>query len=568
MSSNITKNEYYLGNPNLPNKHWKGEYTKDMVHHLKKSKANLLHFAENFFYIIDPDEGKVVIELFPFQKKMLRTLRDNRNVILLASRQVGKTTMLSIYALWVACFNDYQNIIIVANKEATAIEIFRRVRLAYEELPNWLKPGVKEYGKTSCEFENGSRIGISTTTGSAARGASINCLIVDEMGFVEPQSILEDFWRSVFPTISRSKKSKVLIASTPNGTGNLFHRLYDGAEKGDNGFVYERVIWSDVPGRDETWKQEQVKALGSMESFLQEFECQFLSTGDSSIDEGLFYDLSQSCCDPKIILDEGHYRIWEEPDPEKLYVVGVDISEGVGIDASVIQILDITDLKAIKQVAVYHNRMIAPLEFTNKLHSILRNWGNPLALIERNNCGAQVVDRLVFDIGYEKVVSYGAKVANRDKVQMGMIAHTNTKYKGVMNMRYFVNEVRSVEFRDVETLKELKDFVRHPNGVWKARGTTHDDRVMSLIYALFLLEKEITERFFDILELDAYGKPAAIEPMDFGLKMFEDPTSIYLDNEIAGSSTAGLGAIVFGMEDTEDTSDLDDLLSTGWVQLG
>ena len=151
---------------------------------------------------------------------------------------------------------------------------------------------------------------------------------------------------------------------------------------------------------------------------------------------------------------------------------------------------------------------------------------------------------------------------------MGMIAHTNTKYKGVMNMRYFVNEVRSVEFRDIDTLKELKDFVRHPNGVWKARGTTHDDRVMSLIYALFLLEKEITERFFDILELDTYGKPSAIEPMDFGLKMFEDPTSIYLDNEIAGSSTSGLGAIVFGMEDTEDTSDLDDLLSSGWVQLG
>ena len=394
------------------------------------------------------------------------------------------------------------------------------------------------------------------------------CLLVDEMAFVEPQSILEDFWRSVFPTISRSKKSKVLIASTPNGTGNLFHRLYEGAEKGENGFVYEKVLWSDVPGRDEAWKQEQVKALGSMESFLQEFQVQFLSTGDSSIDEGLFYDLSQNCCDPKIVLDEGHYKIWEEPDPSKLYVVGVDISEGVGIDASVIQILDITDIKAIKQVAVYHNRMIAPMEFTNKLHSILRNWGNPLALIERNNCGAQVVDRLVFDIGYEKVVSYGAKVANRDKVQMGMIAHTNTKYKGVMNMRYFVNEVRSVEFRDIDTLKELKDFVRHPNGIWKARGTTHDDRVMSLIYALFILEKEITERFFDILELDIYGKPAAIEPMDFGLKMFEDPTSIYLDKEIAGSSTSGLGAVVFGMEDTEDTSDLDDLLSSGWVQLG
>jgi hypothetical protein len=567
MPAKSTKNEFYLGNPNLPNKHWKDEYTKEMINHLKKSKQNLLHFAENFFYIIDPDAGKVCIELFPYQKRCLRTIRDNRKAILLASRQVGKTTVLTIYALWIACFNDYQNIVIVANKEATAIEIFRRIRLAYEELPNWLKPGVKEYGKTSCEFENGSRISISTTTGSAARGASINCIIIDEMAFIEPESILEDFWRSVFPTISRSKKSKVLIASTPNGTGNLFYKLVDGADRNENGFVCEKVIWSEVPGRDERWKQEQLKALGSMESFLQEYECQFLSLGDSSIDEELFYNLSQQCTPAKIILDDGHYKIWEEPDPSRIYVAGVDISEGVGIDASVIQILDITDIRAIKQVAVYHTRVMPPLEFANKVYSVLRNWGSPLALIERNNCGAQVVDRLAFDMGYEKVVSYGAKVANRQRPQMGMIAHTNTKYKGVLNMRYFVNEVKAVQFRDIETLKELKDFVRYPNGVWRAKGTTHDDRVMSLIYALYILEKELTERYFDVVELDEQGKPILIEPMDFGVAMFEQSTSIYLDNEIMGIGSNYVPAIVFGMGEESAIDDIADLQAEGWMRL-
>jgi hypothetical protein len=181
MPEKNVKNEFYLGNPNLPNKNWKGEYDKEMIKDLKKSRQNLLYFAERFFYIIDPDEGKVCINLFSYQKRILRTLRDNRKVILLASRQCGKTTCLTIYALWIACFNEYQNIVIVANKEATAMEIFRRVRLAYEELPNWIKPGVREYGKTSCEFENGSRISISTTTGSAARGQSINCVAGDTM---------------------------------------------------------------------------------------------------------------------------------------------------------------------------------------------------------------------------------------------------------------------------------------------------------------------------------------------------------------------------------------------------
>ena len=421
MSKVSSKNEYYLGNPNIPNKNWKGEWDDEKVKHLEKSKANLLYFAENFFYIVDPDKGKVCIELFTYQKRILRTLRDNRRVILLASRQCGKaldvntpiktptgwknmgelkdgdqvyglngspcnvvkahdimycrkcyevefdngekiiadaehnwftqtraerikglsgsvrttedilatlytethmipacesqtgrvvdtikrislvesrpvrcitvdsedslylcgkslitthnTTCLTIYALWLACFFDYQNIVIVANKESTAMEIFRRVRLAYEEIPNYLKPGVREYAKTSCEFDNGSRISISTTTGSAARGQSINCLLLDECAFIEPESILEDFWRSVFPTLSRSKKSKVLIASTPNGTGNLFHKLYEGSERGENGFVTEIVPWYDIPGRDEKWKQEQLAALGSVESFLQEYEC-------------------------------------------------------------------------------------------------------------------------------------------------------------------------------------------------------------------------------------------------------------------------------------------------------
>jgi hypothetical protein len=291
----------------------------------------------------------------------------------------------------------------------------------------------------------------------------------------------------------------------------------------------------------------------------------FLSMGDASIDDDLFHELSQRCTSPRILLDDGHYKIWEEPDPSRLYVAGVDISEGVGLDASVIQILDITDIKQIKQVAVYHNRTIPPLEFANKLYSILRNWGSPLALIERNNCGAQVVDRLSFDMGYEKVVSYGAKTANRERPQMGMIAHTNTKYKGVMNMRYFVNEVRCVHFNDIDTLKELKEFVRYPNGTWKAKSNSHDDRVMSFMYALYILEKELTERYFDIIEMDDQGKPCGIEPMDFGISMFEKPTSIYLDNEIV-STNGSVTPIVFGMTN-EDNQDEFDLELGGWTLL-
>ena len=567
MAKNTNKTEFYLGNPNLPAADAQIAYEPWMIKEMKKCKDNILYFAEKYFYIINLDRGRETIDLHPCQKRVMRKMRDNRFFILLASRQIGKSTLMTIYILWYACFMDDQRVLLVANKEATAIEIFQRVRMAFEELPIWLKPGVKEYGKTSMTLDNGSRIGITTTTGTAARGQSVNLLIIDECAFIESH-LVEEFWKSVFPIITSSKKSKVFICSTANGTGNLFHKLYDGAEKEENGWGYDKIMWHEVPGRDEKWAAVTKQALGSNEAWLQEFCCIFVNSGESSIDEELFADMSAKCTEAKIILEEGNYKIWDEPDPSRVYVAGVDISEGVGIDASVIQILDITDIRDIRQVATYHNRHIPPLEFANKLHTILLNWGSPLALIERNNCGAQVVDRLAFDVGYEKVVSYGAKAALRGRPQMGMIAHTNTKYKGVMNMRYFINETRSVAIQDLNTLKEMRDFVRYPNGTWKAKGGYHDDRVMSFMYALFILEKEITERYFDILELDDHGKPMTIEPMDFGVATFENATSIYNDFEVVGLNNPYMTPVVFGMGSTEQYSEMETLAREGWTPYG
>jgi hypothetical protein len=150
---------------------------------------------------------------------------------------------------------------------------------------------------------------------------------------------------------------------------------------------------------------------------------------------------------------------------------------------------------------------------------------------------------------------------------MGMIAHTNTKGAGVRNMRYFVNELRTVTFRDIDTLKEFKDFVRHPNGIWKAKSGYNDDRVMSCLWALFVLEKEITERYFDIVEVDEHGKPAMITPIDYGVALFEDPTSIYNDFEVIGENNAFLSPVVFGMGDSEQLAEIEWLQQEGWMSL-
>lgn len=519
----------YLGNKNLPTDKAEFEWTPEMVAALKKCQKNLLHFAENFFTIVNLDRGREKIKLFKCQKKVLRALRDNRFNIVLASRQVGKTTMMTIYTLWVACFLEDQRILVVANKEQTAINIFKRIRLAYEQLPNWLKPGVLEYGKTSMSLTNGSSIGISTTSSDAGRGDSCNCLVLDELAFID-NHLVESFWKSVYPIISSSKKSKIFIASTPNGTGNLFHDIYSNAVKGKNNWFASRIDWDEIPGRDEKWKQDTIRSLGSQQIFDQEFGCQFIETGESVLDEELARKTALTISKPKHVFDNGAYNVWSLPDEARTYVAGVDISEGVGDAASVVQILDITDLARIEQVAVYHNNTISPYNFTTKLLEILQQWGTPPALIERNNCGAQVVDTLANVHGYENIVNY---TPNRSQSieRPGVIAHTNTKYKGVMNMKYWLNEMYSVVIHDNNTFEELKTFVRYPNGTWKAiKGTNvHDDRVMSLIWALMILENTITEQFFEIESTDDNNKPALIRRLDYGYRQFSDTLSLYGD---------------------------------------
>jgi hypothetical protein len=569
--------EYYLNNPNLPTSTAEYEYTPQMVRDLKKCAQNLLYFAENYFYIIDPDKGRVVIQLYKYQKDALRMLRDNRYNILLTSRQLGKTTLLCIYALWVACFNQDQNILIVANKESTAIEIFRRVRLAYEQLPNWLKPGVQEYGKTSMTLDNGSRVGISTTTGSAARGQSLNVLLLDELAFIDPPSIMEDFWRSVWPTISRSKTSKVLIASTPNGTDNLFYQLYDGAIKNQNDFSTMTIKWDAVPGRDEKWKQSQIKQIGSIEAFLQEYECVFHHKGESSIDVETFERLKQYCSDPEIMLDGESYKIWKSAEEDHIYVAGVDVAEGVGQNYSVIQILDFTDLTNIEQVAIYRDNNIAPAEFTSKLNEILTQWGKPLVLIERNSCGQIVVENLRANHQYENIVSYGAELAGRKKDFLGVIAHTNTKQRGVLNMRYWVNVLKCVKFNDMNTLIELKDFVRKANGTWSARGNGTDDCVMALVWALVMLDNDsqfgICDKYFEVESTDDNGKPSKLKAMDFGLTYFtkkdkhlNSPGAWMNMMHAAKYEDAATLPVAFGSTSSRD-DDLADLEMNGWTLL-
>ena len=554
----MKSNDRYLGNPNLPTSQAEFEYTPQMIKEMDKCKNNILHFAENHFFIINLDVGRIKIKLHPYQKRILRSLRDNRFVCLLSSRQAGKTTVMTIYCLWLACFQNDQRILLVANKEETAKEIFSRVRLAYENLPNFLKPGVTEYGKTAMGLANGSRISISTTSSDAGRGSSVNVLVIDELAHID-NSMVETFWSAVYPIISSSKRSKIFVASTPNGTGNLFYQLYTDGMEGTNNWKTERVDWWEVPGRDDKWKDSTIRSLGSRELFDQEFGNEFLQEGESVLNGDDFEKYKSGCSDPLFVFDDGKYKIWEQPHKKGVYVAGVDVAEGVGQASSVIQIFDLADLSSIRQVAVYRDNTITPYNFTIKLLEILNQWGNPPLLIERNNCGAQIADSLFENYNYDPMISYSH---GKTFEKPGIFTNTNTKYHAVINMRYWINELRSIVFRDVVTLNELKIFTRYPNGTWAARkgSNNFDDCVMSMAMALLILNDDLVEKYYEVVSRDSNNRPSSIIPF----KKNDNLTYKFGGND----DTLPNMPIMFGSQEQDDRDmEMDYYSKEGWKLL-
>jgi hypothetical protein len=529
----INDGQYYRGDKNVPKSEAQFEWTPKMVQELKKCKEDILYFAENYFYIVNLDRGKEVIKLYTRQKQILRSLINNRFTVLLSCRQFGKTTLMTIYALWLACFESDQRIVIVANREQTAINVFKRVRTAYEQLPNFLKPGVKDYGKTGLTFDNDSSIGVSTTTSSAARGESINAMIVDEMAFIE-NHLIEDFWKSVIPVVSSGKKSKIFAVSTPNGTDNKFYEIYSGAERGTNSWKAERVDWWDIPGRTEKWKQQMISTLGSEEAFLQEFGNVFLDQGNSAVGAAVIEKFKENKKNPICVLDEGNYKVFEQPDINNFYAIGVDVGEGIGRASSVAQILDITDLQNIKQVGVYASNVVEPYHFANNLIKLCNQWGNPPLLVERNNCGGQVIDALFHKHEYEKIVSCSkiSSANNTTTRHLGILSHTNLRFSGVANMRYWTNTLQCVHINDIDTIKELETFIKYPNGSYRKKNDNfYDDRVMALVWSLFILETDICQQYFQIDDYDDQGKPLKLSDIGY----WEKNPQTYAIRELSNS---------------------------------
>jgi hypothetical protein len=513
----LVDGSFYKGNENLLSKNAKIIFTPEMLEENKTCAKSILHFAERHFYIINLDEGKIKIKLRKYQKRILKSLKDEKRLLICASRQMGKSTIVSMYALWLVCFHDYKKVAILANKADTAMEIFSRIKMAFEELPVYLKPAVKSNRKNGFDLSNGSSIIVSSTSASAVRGQSINCLILDEMAHIQ-NDLMEELWKSVIPTITSSKKSQIVAISTPNGADkeNKFYQLYLECQKPNSGWHMDKVHWSENEERDEEWKKNEIASLGSLHTFQQEHENVFHLLGKSVISAELLEELKNKCEEPILITDDGAYRIYRPPKVGSHYIVGVDVGEGIGRTNTVAQILDISDLSNIEQVAVFASNSITPYHFGTRLIGIANDWGRPPILVENNNYGQQVLDVIGRTHNYESVVTYkfeGMSQHYNNENRLGIYNHTNTRYRSMTNFRYWMDSLKAVKIYDLKTLIEIAEFVQLPNYTFsKKSDKDKDDRVWALVWALFILEPVLAQKHFNIQETDDQGRPLKMIP--------------------------------------------------------
>ena len=511
----IDSKDSYRDNPLLKKAGVQIKYSQEQVEEFLKCAKDPVYFAQHYIKIVNVDRGLMSFEMWDFQKEMIRLFHQNRFVITKCPRQVGKTTTSVAYLLWLTLFSDSQNVAVLANKGSLARDILAKYQLAYENLPMWLQQGIITWNKGNVELENGSKIMAASTSSSAVRGGSFNCVFLDEFAFV-PANIAEEFFNSVYPVISSGKSTKIIIVSTPNGM-NMFYKLWMDAIGNKNGYKPFEIHWSMVPGRDEAWKYETIRNT-SEEQFRQEFECEFLGSTNTLISGQKLQQMVYN--DP--VFEHDKVRIYQQPVKENdgenmadhLYAITVDVSEGKNLDCSAFSVFDISQMP-YKQVATYHSSSISPVLFPTIIYNTARMYNNAYVLVEINNT-PQVADTLHYELEYENLwkVFTGNKQPQQLSggfargVQMGLKMSPQVKRIGCSNLKTLI-EGDKLLINDFDTISELTTFVAKKNS-FMAEDGSNDDMVMTLVIFSWVT----TQKYFKEIVNHDIRKQLQLEEMN------------------------------------------------------
>jgi hypothetical protein len=468
----------YLGNNNLKAAGVVLNFTKEQIEEYLKCAEDPIYFIESYCKIVTLDHGIQPFILYPCQVNKVNIIHNNRKVILMEGRQQGKTTTSAAYILWYTLFQESKTVAILANKATAAREVLYRYQLMYENLPIWLQQGVTTWNKGDIELENRSKVFTSATSASGIRGKSVNLLYVDETAII-PNTVAEQFFASVYPTISAGETTKILLSSTPLGY-NHFWKFWNDAQNDRNGFVPLFIPYWEIPGRDEAWATEQRRLLGELK-FNQEVLCNFLGSSLTLIASDT---IAQMSADAPIYSKDG-LDIYEKAEKDCAYIIIADTAKGVGGDYSAFQILNISKMPYI-MVGKYKNNTISPLLYPSVIYKVGKDYNDAYVLIEVNT-SEQVAEILYSDYEYENIISVNrtpnGQVVNGGfgggKTQLGVITDKKVKRIGCSNFKSMVEEKKMI-IRDADTISEISTFIQRKNS-YSADEGYHDDLVMPLV---------------------------------------------------------------------------------------
>ena len=526
----------YLGNVNLKRKGVTIEWTEDMVQEFVKCAKDPIYFAEKYIQIVHVDHGLIPIECYDYQKEIIEKTTNNRRVCVVTSRQAGKTTTAVCLILHYILFNDHKLVALLANKGDAAREILDRIKTAYEALPKWLQQGVIEWNKGSVEFENGSKIIAAATSSSAIRGKSVSFLYIDETAFVENW---DEFFASVFPTISSGTSTKILLTSTPNGL-NHFYKTCEGAKAGKNGYEFVQVLWTDVPGRDEKWREETLAAMDfDTEKFAQEMECEFLGSSGTLISGWKLKQLVYK----EAVKEVGGIVVYDEPKPQGNYVIVVDVSRGKGLDYSAFQVIDISQMPYV-QVGAYRNNMITPVDYAAAVHAAAKYFNEANILVEVNDIGEQVATIIFEEYEYENMLLTENNGREGKRLLSGVAGFSGKADRGIRttksvksigcSMIKLLVEQNQLIINDFETIREMSTFSQKGTS-YEAEPGNHDDLMMCLVLFGWLSNQRFFKELTDINtvinlkemnEEKVFSELVPFGIVDDGQNDFEDPKPV------------------------------------------
>ena len=527
--------DIYLNNPNLKAAGVQIDWTEEQAQEYVKCMEDPVYFVKKYVKIVNVDLGLVNFELYPFQEKMIESFTDNRFTICKIGRQSGKSITCIAFFLHYILFNKDVSVALLANKLATARELLSRLQMAYEHLPKWLQQGVVTWNKGNIELENGAKVMAAATSSSAIRGGSFNILFLDEFAFV-PNEMAEEFFNSVYPTISSGQSTKVIIVSTPQGM-NHFYKLWVDAEEGRNTYNPISVHWSEVPGRDEKWKQTTIKNT-SAEQFRQEFDTEFLGSTNTLINVTKLKNMPYK--NPRKVAEDGNLKIYGFPKKDGVYFLTVDVARGRGGDYSAFSIFDATQVP-YTQVVTYRSNNMPPMVYPTIIRRMAQNYNEAFVLVEINDVGQQISDILYHEMEYENIISISSDTRKGQSISsgfsgksttMGIRTTKSTKKIGCMNMKSLIEEDKLI-IKDFETINELTSFISKGHK-YEAEAGKFDDLVDTLI----LFSWMTTDNFFkELCDVDTRKeiyeerlKHLEENMLPFGFITSSNDTEVFVDD--------------------------------------